>query len=79
MVELRVPKTMPAEHVVWAFRYGVAWARYTVLGDPSALRRHGLAFTIAPRRVHLLAGRVRREATARLQARVDAQRRGGIR
>lgn len=72
-INLRVPKSMAPEHVAWAFRYGVAWAKYTVHNDASVIRRHGLAFTIAPRNVHLLADRVRREATRRMQARAEVE------
>lgn len=67
-IDLRVPKSMPAEHVVWAFRYGVAWARYSVLNDPSAIRRHNLGFVAAPRNVRMLADRVRAEAMRRMGA-----------
>ena len=70
---LRVPKSMDPDHVVWAFRYGVAWARYSVLGDASAIHRHGLAYTNHYRNVHALAGRVRVAATRRLRDRVAQQ------
>lgn len=63
---------MSPEHVVWAFRYGVAWAMYNVLNDASAIRRHSLGFVSAPRNVHRLADRVRIEAMKRLRARTPA-------
>lgn len=71
MSGIRVPKSMPPEHVVWAFRYGVAWARYSELGDASAIRRHGLACTVAPRSVHRLADQVRVAAIRRLREKVQ--------
>ncbi|WP_100811771.1 hypothetical protein [Microbacterium sp. BR1] len=72
-IALRVPKSMHPDDVVWAFRYGVAWARYSVLSDASAIRRHGLAYTVQFANVHKLADRVRRESTRRLRERI-AQR-----
>lgn len=65
--EVSVPKSMRAEHVVWAFRYGVAWARYSVLNDNSTIQRHNLGFVSAPRNVRLLADRVRLVAEQRLR------------
>ncbi|KQR97679.1 MAG: hypothetical protein J0I33_07680 [Microbacterium ginsengisoli] len=72
-INLRVPKSMHPDDVVWAFRYGVAWARYSVLGDASAIRRHGLAYTNHYRNVHALADRVRVAAIRRLRDRVAQQ------
>lgn len=74
MADVRVPKSMPADHVVWALRYGVAWARYSVLNDTSAIRRHNLGFVSAPRNVRMLADRVRAEAMRRMRAKEGESR-----
>ncbi len=60
MADLRVPKSMPAESVAWAFRYGVATA---LMGRKvyGPIRRMGGAYQAAPRAVFQLADRVRRE------------------
>lgn len=70
MSDLRVPKSMDPTAVAWAFRYGVAWARQSVYGDASAIRRHNLGYVAAPRNVMRLADRVRVAAAARFRARV---------
>lgn len=60
MSDVKVPKSMPAEHVVWAFRYGVATALMSrnVYGP---IRRMGGAYVQAPVSAMRLADRVRRE------------------
>ena len=73
MGEVKVPKTMTPAEASWAYRYGVAWARYSVFGDASAIRRHGLAYTVAPRRAYRLADRVRVVATKRFRDRLEGE------
>lgn len=76
---LRVPKSMPPGHAVFAFRYGVAHARASVLGDYSAVRRHSLGYVQAPSNVMRLADRVRIETIRRLRDRADRIERESLR
>lgn len=60
MADVRVPKSMPIDHVIWAFRHGVLIGMMH-RGIYGPVRRHGHAFVSAPRNVLQLADRVRRE------------------
>ena len=58
MADIRVPKSMSVEAVIWAFRYGVVQG---MRSRGRVIPRQGLGYVIAPRNVLMLAGRIRVE------------------
>lgn len=58
MSDMRVPKSMYGNHVVWAYRHGVVQAMRM---RGRVIPKQGHAYVIAPRNVLRLADRVRIE------------------
>lgn len=71
MADLRIPKSLSPDAVLWAFRHGVVMAMM-YRGRLGPVRRHRMALVMAPRSVLQLSARIAREWSRRHPVSADS-------